>query len=523
MTTKNNLKNSLIVAFISVTIFIIAALAYSHPAWESNDDPTMSMIAHGYGLMKTASPNIIFSHVIWGHLIQLTPEINGILGYDLISYATLTLSGFALLTIMLFLGDSALLAIAVFVLLMIKPTINPQFTILSGYATLAGFACLMLYSATQLKRTLIACSLFFIVGFLIRPELFALFILVSMPLIPWKKMTKPFPLSVIAFTGLFIMGASFYNWKSYQGPQWERFNTFQSIRSMYTDFGIGDLASQSSQILKKYSLSTNDVSLITNWFYGDSQIVDSQKLTNIAIELKTTIPQTQRLSNAGIALWYMFYPEISYVIYIAAAFLLLSRKNKNLWMSWALCFILLAAIGWAGRPVVLRLYYPLFALLTFYAFTQLKIQAPHKFIKVAILVAMTALSGKYLYRFIARPIVKISDIQWDAKIPVVVIGAAIPFEDLYYPFNTNKDLRALSFFSSSWATFIPGSVSMDRIQTGLNISDSLKQNKDVFIIENKKSVNDLLDVYCKEHLNKPSVFAPVGHIGDLNILKWQCN
>lgn len=523
MTTKNNFKNSLIVAFITVVLVIIAVVAYSHPAWESNDDPTMSMIAHGYGLMKTASPNIIFSNVIWGHLINLTPEINSVLGYDLVYYATLTLSGLAILTSLLFLSDSALLSMAVFVLLIIKPTITPQFTILSGYATLAGFACLMLYARTQLKRALIACSLFFIVGFLIRAELFALVALVSLPLIPWKKIIKPFPLSVAATTGILIIGAAFYNWKAYQGPQWERFNTFQSIRSMYTDFGIGDLASQSAQVLKKYELSTNDVSLITNWFYGDDQIVNPKKLTDMALELRQTIPHSERLTNARIALWYMFYPEISYIIYIAAALLLLSRKDKGLWISWVLCFTLLAAIGWAGRPVVLRLYYPLFALLTFYALTQIKINHQYKLIKVAILVGMTALSGRYLYRFIARPIVQVSDINWDTKIPIVVIGAAIPFEDFYYPFNTNKDLRAVKYFSSSWATFIPGSFSMDSIEKGLNISDYLKQNKDLFIVENSKSLTDLLNAYCQEHIEKPSAFSPAGHMDHTKILKWQCN
>ena len=38
------------------------------------------MIAHGYGIATVGSANILFSNVLWGHLVQLIPEINGVLG-----------------------------------------------------------------------------------------------------------------------------------------------------------------------------------------------------------------------------------------------------------------------------------------------------------------------------------------------------------------------------------------------------------------------------------------------------------
>jgi hypothetical protein len=53
------------------------------PIWETNDDVQLSMIAHGYGVVTTGSPKLVFSNVLWGYVIRSIPEINGTLGYSM--------------------------------------------------------------------------------------------------------------------------------------------------------------------------------------------------------------------------------------------------------------------------------------------------------------------------------------------------------------------------------------------------------------------------------------------------------
>lgn len=50
------------------------------PVWETNDD--VAMVAHGYGFADQPSPNLLFSNVIWGHLVQSLNGLFGLQGYS---------------------------------------------------------------------------------------------------------------------------------------------------------------------------------------------------------------------------------------------------------------------------------------------------------------------------------------------------------------------------------------------------------------------------------------------------------
>ena len=62
---------------VSATFVVLLCFLFEL-RWETNDDIAMSMVAHGYGIASIGSPNIVFSNVVWGYLVRLLPEINGI-------------------------------------------------------------------------------------------------------------------------------------------------------------------------------------------------------------------------------------------------------------------------------------------------------------------------------------------------------------------------------------------------------------------------------------------------------------
>jgi hypothetical protein len=136
---SQSLKNfPVLIALLSaVTIIVLFCLAFD-PTYQSNDDVGMSMIAHGYGLVAYGSPNLVFSNVLWGYVVRAIPTVNGVLGYSLATMVTLLVFGWATLYFLLRLGVRYFLGLPVVVLLLLTPTLFPQFTINAGLLSVAA-------------------------------------------------------------------------------------------------------------------------------------------------------------------------------------------------------------------------------------------------------------------------------------------------------------------------------------------------------------------------------------------------
>ena len=78
-------------AAISIGWTILLCSAFD-PRWESNDDVTMSMVAHGYGIASYGSDLLFFSNVLWGSFVRSLPMIDGILGYSIATLLSMTLA-----------------------------------------------------------------------------------------------------------------------------------------------------------------------------------------------------------------------------------------------------------------------------------------------------------------------------------------------------------------------------------------------------------------------------------------------
>ena len=96
---------------ITVVVFALT-YGFFEPRWETNDDAAMSMVAHGYGIAAQASANLIFSNVLWGHIVQTLPSVNGVLGYSVATVCTLVVSMVMMLYVLRLLGVSILASTA---------------------------------------------------------------------------------------------------------------------------------------------------------------------------------------------------------------------------------------------------------------------------------------------------------------------------------------------------------------------------------------------------------------------------
>jgi hypothetical protein len=53
-----------------VFVYFTGLIVWGTPVWDTNDDVAMAMVAHGYGFVAQKSPNLLFSNVVWGHVVQ---------------------------------------------------------------------------------------------------------------------------------------------------------------------------------------------------------------------------------------------------------------------------------------------------------------------------------------------------------------------------------------------------------------------------------------------------------------------
>ena len=254
--SKNN--KLFLTLFISV-IFLSALCIYFTPFWHANDDIGMSMIAHGYGAVATASPKLIFSNIIWGYFVQSIPQINGVLGYSIVTLGILVIFGVVILYTLRELSSLGwFLSITVLAFVSTRPILFPQFTLNAGLVTVGAICCWYLYANKGSRSALLCGYLLAFIGFLVRSPQFLLILLIASPLLPWKKMFQDRFAIIAALSLLLAIGsAMFADYQAYQGEDWSAFNTLNPVRARFTDFGVGSILKSHSEILSQYGYTAN--------------------------------------------------------------------------------------------------------------------------------------------------------------------------------------------------------------------------------------------------------------------------
>lgn len=142
-------------SFCMALTFITLLYRFFQPYWETNDDVSMSMVAHGYGLAAIATPNLVFSNVLWGYPVRAIPTLYGIYGYSTATLLVLLSVTTFLLYSLRSLGAGCSRSLLILLLLLVRPLLFPQITLNAGLLTLAAILCWQLYLQHDRKWTLI--------------------------------------------------------------------------------------------------------------------------------------------------------------------------------------------------------------------------------------------------------------------------------------------------------------------------------------------------------------------------------
>jgi hypothetical protein len=490
-------------SFALVTCFVLLLCSLLFPIWETNDDVAMSMIAHGYGIASSGSPpTLMFSNVLWGYFVRFIPEVNGVLGYSIATMGTLVVVGAFVVNGLFRLGVSYLGCLSVLVLLLARPTLFPQFTINSGFLMVAAFVCWHLYERERDFRMLVyGCVLAFF-SYMIRSHEFLLVLLVAWPLLRWKKilLLKQAKISFVVLA-LAVAVAAFIDHRAYQGDEWGAFSELNPARAPFTDFGAAENLKQRQDILSHHGYSSNDVSLIENWFFVDSVVAKPQVLQAMLDELGAVPTQDIALGNGWLGIQVLWHPVLL-VSVLAALSLLLIRPSWRLAVSWGLCVSAMFAFGLLGRPGILRVYVPLVGLLLIAPFFTVMASGWRKKLSVAIPLVAALITVVNLYPEVEgskNRIVAASESFHDfPDYPIVVWGVGVPFEAIYPVMGAATTAMQYQFYGLGVSTLAPFSVAFSETAGGRGMVDKLLDKTGVPVISSEKML-EYLDIYCGEH------------------------
>ncbi|WP_448102260.1 hypothetical protein [Luteibacter jiangsuensis] len=520
---------------LAVVLFISSAVVYAlclffEPRWETNDDVGMSMVAHGYGLVETASPNLIFSNVLYGYFVRAIPSINGIPGYSIATLGTLVIFGSVVLLTLRRLGFGWAISIATLSLVIVRPVLFPQFTINAGLLAVSAILCWHLYAEQRCTGMLIIGCVLTLGGYLVRSQEFLLVLLVALPLLPIRKLFRDRGSRIATLCLLAAIGcAQLADYEAYKSEDWRSFTEINRARAPYTDFGAGSLLLSRPDVYQKYGYSKNDVQLITSWgVYADPELAKPNVLESMLFEIGFIPDQKILLGNVLGAFKALSNPSLLSIFVVALIFLC-AKYNLRAWLVLGAFFVSVVAMGLLGRPGIVRVYYPLVVLTLF---------APIVLIGRELLSAILWRRILPLTLFIGSATNSVAagsqsldstanDKATRAAIvdfpdtPVIVWGGGFPFEAAYPVLNIPETSFKYALHGFGVFSPAPFSVAARENRAGRGLANKFTSPDGIRIIANDRQIL-ILAGYCKERLNGEMITQATETYGPVLVRVLRC-
>jgi hypothetical protein len=461
----------------------------------------MSMIAHGYGLAAHGSPNLLFSNVLWGYLVRQLPAVHGILGYSLATLGVAVLVGTAILYFLARIGVGYLTGLLVLILVLSRPVLFPQFTINAGLLTCAAVLGWLAHSRNDCTFCLATSCVLAFLGYLARSQEFVLVLAIALPVLPWELLRRHRKTQV-AFTLLVsaVVAALLFDQWSNSGPEWSYYWKLNWARAPFTDFDAEARLLAQPDVMARHGLSRNDVELISSWFFVDRQIADPARLRAILMELGPSAMATS-LGAGLMAIRSLARPELLPLLMTAVGLLVLTFRRRLL-MSWLLCLGSLFAMGFVGRPGILRVYVPLLVLLVLVPIAFKPLRSGFGRFAAVIVLAIACFANAHILipetRISDGMLAEAQESHFIADESVVMWGSSFPYEFMFPVIVTNSDAPSLKMFGLGVSTFAPYSITRAEEESGKGLVARLRSAKGILIAADKRLLN-LLGTYCAEH------------------------
>jgi hypothetical protein len=518
---------ALAISLLPVAATLLLLFWLSVPRWQTNDDISMSMVAHGYGIAVGGSPPfLMFSNVLWGYLVRGLPTLNGVPGYSLATMATLLIAGWSIGFSLLRLRVSFVACAAVLVFVFARPILFPQFTVNAGLLMVAAILLLRVYAMEAKVLALVTACLLAFASYLIRSQEFLFVCAVGWPFLPVGQLLRDrratFGVGVVACA---VAAAAFVDYQAYKTPEWRDFNALNHVRAQLTDFGAAEPLKERPEVLAEHGFSQNDLLLVRYWFFVDPNLANPPVLEAMVSQAGAQANQERKLANAVIGLKSLAHPSLWLLALVALGVSAMGARRSTL-AAWAIFVAAIAVLGYLGRPGILHVYMPLLALLTIAPLAAIRWSRPYRAF-LAIVLAVAALVQVLDVVAESRSF-KVADAQVRERVsgvdgsPVIVWGESFPFEAVYPVLGGSERAMKYKLYGLGVSTLAPFSIARSESLAGRDMIERLRSSEGVPIFANSTLIK-MLEVYCQEHFNGRFEAMTVPPIEKIAPSRYRCN
>jgi hypothetical protein len=262
------------------------------------------------------------------------------------------------------------------------------------------------------------------------------------------------------------------------------------------DFGAGVRIEARPDIYSHFGFSKNDIELVRNWFFVDSEIANPTSLRQMLSELGPLPGQPGSNANGYVALMSLLEKPLL-PLFVAAFGMLLCSFSVRLLCAWCIFAGSLYLLGFSGRAGTLHVYLPLLAVLLL-----VSVQTRSLNVLKIICLLFAVLSNLYILRG-EQVIAKKEMAQTQESVAylvgkrVVNWGDYFSFQNAFPVLSSNAKLRELSIYSLGSFTLAPFSVTAKAEREESGMKALLRSSAEVQILASDYQLN-LLRIYCKE-------------------------
>ena len=522
----------------SVFVLLLATVAWIavKPRWETNDDPGMMMLAHGVGLAAEPTPNIVYSNVLWGHLVQAMPSLGHATGYATATAACLLVAAWSLmfaLNIRLAGGTGPLIAVLLCVICLIRAFTVWQFTVTAGLVMVSGVAVALVAlrepsAARRLTLLSVACLLAMLSS-LIRLEAAALVVLVAFPLFVSREyLRRPETLMAGGIVLSFVLATYLYSRATYGGEEWDTFRAFEPVRWAITDFQAGAQLRAAPEVMARHGVFPDELALLERWGFLSPELTDPMRWAPALDELGATEYREGAWAGARAGLQALARPGLLWLAACAVC-LALMRPSWRILVCWAIFVGTICLLGVLGRPGVERVYVaPLVTLAISPLFSPLggvKDESPRwRAMGSVLLLALIAIlyvpdmltrarANDASFRAYARAIASVGDED------IVAWGFRFPYQLAYPPLGPipSMDTKHLAL---GGFTYVPYAYTATEERAGRGVLDRMRSPEGVLVAADDFELN-LLNRYLGRRSGEFAASETIVDMPGLKLSRWK--
>jgi len=426
---------------------LVCVFAVNQAFWLTNDDVAMSLIASGDGIAADPSPHLVLTNIAWGYLVHWFPDLGGIRAYTWVTYlGFLAAWGGCLWALMRSELDHRLAA-AVLVLVFAPAIVHPQFTVLAGYLAAAALLLACTAVATGSIPAGAAAGGLLVLSGLVRADETALVLLVASPLciVPlraaWDSDLRARWLAVAGIAAAAFLAFQLLDYFSFSSGDWALYAQDYGLRTGFTDFKFSVYFREHPAELRGSGFSVNDMRLISDWFYLDTQVFSPERLEHLLASLPWQGRIHASLASSGELLEPFVDPPVAILAALVAVMVLFHRERGHLVAALVLLALVMVLLWFAGRPAITRIYIPAFVALVLLGLPRLRHdrRRAEDLLLVAVLVTALVYCASLTHkdqsqRYKSREVQALScSLPRDSL--VVVWGGSYPFTAEYPPFQ----------------------------------------------------------------------------------------